>query len=215
MRLYHGSQAIVEKPQHGMGNPRNDYGLGFYCTESKTLAQEWACPEPRDGFANSYELDTGGLRILDLDESPYNTLHWLTLVLTNRRFECTTPLMMQAKTHLLKKYAIDLQNVDVIAGYRADDSYFSFARAFLDNRLSLRQLEQALRFGKLGRQIVLISDRAFSAIRFTGAERVDGLLWHPRRMERDVQARREYQEMVAEAEVLPDDVFVLDLVRKG
>ena len=30
----------------------DDYGLGFYCTESIGLAKEWACRVPQDGFAN-------------------------------------------------------------------------------------------------------------------------------------------------------------------
>ena len=39
--LYHGSQRIIKTPVFGEGNPRNDYGLGFYCTESPELAKEW------------------------------------------------------------------------------------------------------------------------------------------------------------------------------
>ena len=43
--LYHGSQNIIQKPQFGTGNIRNDYGLAFYCTENRELAREWACTE--------------------------------------------------------------------------------------------------------------------------------------------------------------------------
>ena len=57
--LYHGSQRIVSKPQFGQGKIYNDYGRGFYCTEDKELAKEWACPAADDGFANSYELADG------------------------------------------------------------------------------------------------------------------------------------------------------------
>lgn len=38
--IYHGSGEIIEKPQFGYGNPKNDYGLGFYCTEDIELAKE-------------------------------------------------------------------------------------------------------------------------------------------------------------------------------
>ncbi len=31
--LYHGSKKIIEKSIYGVGNKRNDYGLGFYCTQ--------------------------------------------------------------------------------------------------------------------------------------------------------------------------------------
>ncbi|MBQ4255634.1 MAG: DUF3990 domain-containing protein, partial [Bacilli bacterium] len=29
--IYHGSEFIIEKPEHLKGNIHNDYGLGFYC----------------------------------------------------------------------------------------------------------------------------------------------------------------------------------------
>lgn len=54
MILYHGSEKIIETPVYGKGNLRNDYGRGFYCTESEELAKEWACSNHRDGFANVY-----------------------------------------------------------------------------------------------------------------------------------------------------------------
>ena len=44
LTVYHGSPVIIEKPQFGIGNPDNDYGLGFYCTETLDLAKEWAAP---------------------------------------------------------------------------------------------------------------------------------------------------------------------------
>ena len=61
--IYHGSTKIIEKPVFGVGNPKNDYGLGFYCTENLELAKEWASTEQRDGFANSYEIDLEGFSI--------------------------------------------------------------------------------------------------------------------------------------------------------
>ena len=50
--IYHGSPKIISKPLMGSGNPNNDYGLGFYCTESIELAKEWACSVETNGFAN-------------------------------------------------------------------------------------------------------------------------------------------------------------------
>ena len=32
--IYHGSKEIVEVPEFGKGKKNNDFGLGFYCTES-------------------------------------------------------------------------------------------------------------------------------------------------------------------------------------
>ena len=57
MTIYHGSEFVVEKPQHGLGKRTNDYGLGFYCTEDKALAGEWSVSPLHDGFVNQYEID--------------------------------------------------------------------------------------------------------------------------------------------------------------
>ena len=65
--LYHGSPLRVPRPQFGVGNPYNDYGLGFYCTESIDLACEWACPRDRNGMVNRYRLSVDGLSVFDLD----------------------------------------------------------------------------------------------------------------------------------------------------
>ncbi|HQB77113.1 MAG TPA: efflux RND transporter permease subunit, partial [Tenuifilaceae bacterium] len=40
--IFHGSDHIIEKPIFGQGKPYNDYGLGFYCTESIDMAKELA-----------------------------------------------------------------------------------------------------------------------------------------------------------------------------
>ena len=54
LTIYHGSQKLIQQPVYGAGNVRNDYGLGFYCTENVDLAKEWACTEENSGYANCY-----------------------------------------------------------------------------------------------------------------------------------------------------------------
>ena len=61
--LYHGSVSVIEQPVFGKGKPYNDYGCGFYCTQSLELAKEWAVEEDRDGYANRYSLNLQGLNI--------------------------------------------------------------------------------------------------------------------------------------------------------
>ena len=73
--IYHGSTDVIENPVFGKGKPYNDYGLGFYCTESLDLAKEWAVDENRNGYANKYALDLNDLHILDLSQKSYTTLH--------------------------------------------------------------------------------------------------------------------------------------------
>ena len=84
--IYHGSPKIIEKPVFGAGNPNNDYGLGFYCTETDELAKEWACSVETDGYANKYTLNMKDLSVLSLTGGDFNILNWLFVLLENRKF---------------------------------------------------------------------------------------------------------------------------------
>ena len=129
--IYHGSPQILEHPIFGKGKKYNDYGQGFYCTEHIEPAKEWACNEGVDGFANKYELDLTDLEILNLSEERCTILHWLALLMENHLFRVTAPVMRRGVQWLKEHFLIDIGEYDLIIGYRADDSYFSFARAFI------------------------------------------------------------------------------------
>ena len=192
MRIYHGSKDIIKKPIFGIGKKYNDYGLGFYCTESIELAKEWAVDINRDGFANIYELDIKDLKILNLNDKKYNILHWLTILLENRIFDIHSSLAYEGREYLLKNFKINYEDYDVIIGYRADDSYFAFAQDFLNGSISYKQLNNALLLGKLGNQIVLKSKKAFNKIEFIDYIKVDKDKYYPIKENRDKLARREY-----------------------
>ena len=197
--LYHGSSQIVQIPAYGKGNPENDYGLGFYCSRNAGLAKEWACAEDNAGFANQYRLEAEGLTCLRLNGGGYHILNWLAILLENRRFDLSSPLSVRARQYILDTFLPDYKTYDLIEGYRADDSYFSFSRAFLANGITLEQLRRAMRLGKLGEQLVLRSPAAFEAISFVEAEPVDASIYHIRRLSRDRSAREDFKKMLTEA----------------
>lgn len=192
MRLYHGSSLIVEKPCFGSGKRMNDFGLGFYCTEHPDMAKEWAVRENRDGYVNRYSIETEGLSILNLNTEGYNVLHWLSILLENRVFEIRSPLALEGKEYLLENFQVNYKDYDLIRGYRADDSYFSFAQDFISGSISLWQLSNAMMLGDLGEQIVLKSKKAFDRIAFDGYEVVQSREWYEKRAKRDEDARRQY-----------------------
>ena len=208
--LYHGSQKIVSQPVFGEGKVYNDFGRGFYCTEHLELAKEWACPTLDDGFANRYELDTKNLRILDLQSPEYCTLHWLALLVNNRRFDLSTPIMRQGLYHLSQNFLIDISKYDLIKGYRADDSYFSFAEAFLSNQISYKQLQEAMKLGKLGEQFVLKSQKAFNAITYTGYEIAEGNKYCTLRKMRLEKAKEEYKNVTGKLDL--KGIYIRDLI---
>lgn len=192
MELYHGSVKIIEKPVFGQGKAHNDYGVGFYCTEDLEMAKEWAVRENQDGYANHYTLNTEDLRILNLNDAQYCILHWLTILLQNRSFEIAGGLALEAKEYLEENFSVGYNTYDAIVGYRADDSYFSFAQDFINGTISYRQLNNAMHLGRLGQQFVLKSKKAFSRIQFVGYETVASAEWYSKKMMRDKSARREY-----------------------
>ena len=214
MIIYHGSEKIIEKPVYGKGNLRNDYGRGFYCTESEELAKEWACSNNKNGFANKYEFDTEGLNILYLNSEKYNILHWLAILTKNRTYWENSTISEVAKKYLAENFMIDTTEYDVIIGYRADDSYFSFARDFVSGTISYRQLSEAMELGNLGEQIVLISEKAFENIRFISNSPADVQIYYKKKKDRDQKARKKYRETKG-MESLKDELFIIDIMREG
>ena len=215
MRLFHGSEQVIRQPSLAAARPHNDYGPGFYCTDAPDRAGEWACKNRTDGFINEYKLNLDGLAILDLLDGNYTVLHWIALLLKNRTFDLQEPSAREAREFLINNYAPDLTNVDIVIGYRADDSYFAYAQAFVQNSLPLRLLEQALHLGKLGEQIVLVSDHAFEHLQFTDARFVNATEYYPKFRQRDSAARWAYRELVGSGHSLVEDRFVFDIIREG
>lgn len=204
--IYHGSKKIIEKPLYGAGRMDNDYGSGFYCTEDPELAKEWAASDERGGFVNCYEVDEAGMSVLNLQQvSGENKLfsaedqvilQWMALLVNNRAIRLGSPIERRGKAYLIEHFLPDISKYDYLIGYRADDSYFSYARAFLSNTLTIRQLSAAMRLGNLGLQYVIRSARMFDRIRFKEALPVDGGVYFPRRMQRDQSARQEFRRML-------------------
>ena len=97
-----------------------------------------------------------------------------------------------SELYILKNFAVDYKDYDAIIGYRADDSFFSFAQDFINGTISYRQLNNAMHLGKLGQQFVLKSKKAFDRIRFIGAEVAEREEWYTKQQSRDQKARRKY-----------------------
>ena len=215
MIIYHGSKDIIEIPEFGKGNRKNDYGLGFYCTENVELAKEWACSNNEtNGYANQYEIDLSSYKVLDLREEKYSILNWMALLLKFRTFDVNNPISVQAKEYILENFYVDVEEYDVIIGYRADDSYFSFAKDFINNTISVEQLAEAMRLGELGIQIVLKSKKAFDTVKYISYELAESKEYYVKRVSRDKKARETYLSGHRQ-NLVTDGLFVMDIIRKG
>lgn len=210
--IYHGSKQIVEMPTFGQGKSTNDFGVGFYCTASEDLAKEWAVSSLQDGFSNKYSLDTENLNILNLNSPDYTILNWIAVLLEHRVFPIKTPIARRAKYYLIENFGINVNAYDLIVGYRADDSYFDYAEAFVNNGITVEQLARAMKLGKLGEQIVLKSKFAFSKIQYKGFENAEKDIYYIFRKARDDEANRMYFKIQEE---VSDGLYILDIIRGG
>lgn len=213
MILYHGSTEIVNPPIFGKGKTTNDYGRGFYCTQDIELAKEWACSRSSDGHANIYEFDTTGLAILDLNSPQHGILTWLAILAHYRSYWESGSISRQAKDYLEEHFFISPEEYDVVRGYRADDSYFTFAKNFVSNGISLSQLKRAMHLGALGEQVVLKSKQAFEQIEYQGNIPAKASIYAAQALARDRDARQMYRRMSKESS-FTGDLYMLDILRE-
>lgn len=121
-------------------------------------------------------------------------------------------LPQRAKAYLLENFNVDYRKYDIIIGYRANDSYFSYAGDFVNGTLSLSDLSEAMRLGKLGEQVVLKSKKAFDALIFVEAIKAPRQEYFAKYKSRDDEARAKYRQ-IASKPMAEDETYVIDIIR--
>ena len=211
MKLYHGSDKIIEKPTYGAGRSDCDYGSGFYLCKDFDVASLWASQNKDGGYVNEYNVELSKLKILYLNHNTKeDILQWITL-LTFFRIDEETRLSALEEIKLLQsRYMIDLSKFDLIVGYRADDSYFDYTRFFLTNQLPLELLKEAMELGKLGLQYALISKKAFKHIKYISSTRVQ----HNNAYDEITKtANAEFEDIMRKKKV--DQTYLRDILREN
>ena len=104
MILYHGSESIVNEPTIDLKKTTDDFGPGFYLTDNRELASEWACSGNGPGYVNGYSIDTSDLDILDLDTTDDSILQWLSLLLQNRTIVPSTITMNKGMKYIQRHH---------------------------------------------------------------------------------------------------------------
>lgn len=171
IKVFHGSDHVVEHPTYLGGKEDNDYGNGFYTTEYEDRAVSWAAlnGNPSNSVVNIYHLDLRNLNILDLNE--YGVLAWIAEVAANRGTDQEAAAIVADR--LIERYRIDSIGYDIIKGYRADDSYTQVIEAFLLNQVNIYEVERLFYKGSLGNQIFLKSPKAFQNITWISSYSVE------------------------------------------
>lgn len=193
MKVYHGSDHIIWKPVFKGGKEDNDYGNGFYTTEYEDRARSWAVlnGNPEQSIVNVYQLQTEGLKILDLNEC--GVLAWISEVVANRGTSQEAAGIVGER--LVELYRPESTEYDVIKGYRADDSYTQVVEAFLMNQINIYEVERLFYKGALGNQIFLKSQKAFGQIKWLDSYEVK---LRENDKNADLYARREVNKFLSE-----------------
>lgn len=162
--LYHGTGDKDFKPNFNYPNYNNDYGRGLYTSPVLELAKEWAMyrGSHKVGTVVEFEVDLEGLNILDLRNM--DSLYWVSILANNRKIDDLSEVAIDNLERLSSKYYIDVNNYDLIIGYRADDSYYMYMKSFISGELYRDTFEKALRLGNLGIQYCIKSELAFSRL---------------------------------------------------
>lgn len=188
--VFHGSEQIIEHPTYGNGELHNDYGRGFYTTTNKEMGKEWANRKTKNGFINKYSFDARGLSIFDLRD--LDVLNWIAVLMHNRDIEPQVKELYKKRFDFLEDnfYPKEIEQYDVIIGYRADDAYFKFPMYFIQNELSIERLREIYELGNLGTQIAIMSEKAFSKIKYISVEEVEPIYFDRYRSRKNAADKR-------------------------
>ena len=108
MKVYHGSDTVVQKPRILHSKRRMDFGSGFYTTQSRTQAEKWARSVRRrrdspEAFVTEFDYEEKpGMNVLIFD-GPF--AEWFDFIIRNRKGTFT-------------------HDYDIILGPVADDSVY-------------------------------------------------------------------------------------------
>ena len=130
MRVYHGGTGRIERPLVHLGRTGLDFGQGFYVTDIRQQAEDWADRMSRirlePAIVNEYELDMDRMvREFAYHKFEAYDVAWLRFIVGNRTGAYTG------------------QQYDVVEGGVANDRVIDTVEAYMAN---LMPLETALKY---------------------------------------------------------------------
>lgn len=153
LKVYHGSNVVVEKPALIVQNRYLDFGYGFYTTTNQVQAENFAskvCVR-RGGKAivNIYEIaDAALLKDLHVKRFREADEEWLDFVAANRNG------------------AYDGEQYDLIIGAVGNDDVYQTLQLYLSGLSSKEQALAALKLKKLYDQYVFATEKALAHLTF-------------------------------------------------
>lgn len=145
MKIYHGSNVVVEHPDVRVRGFEKDFGYGFYCTAMELQAKKWALTKKNCHIVNVYEMmevddDCRVLKFGDMSED------WLDFVVSCRR----------GVPH----------SYDIVEGPMADDQIWNYIEDFVSGDISRSAFWELVKFRHPTHQVVFCSQKALCHIQY-------------------------------------------------
>jgi len=164
MILYHGSDVAVERPNLDLSRRNLDFGIGFYTTENKTQAVDFAQKvmirkEKKSPLVSVYDFDRDAAqRVLDVLQFQTPDRLWLDFVHQNRQGTYT------GKPH------------DLVIGPVANDDVFATLIVYEQGILNVEQTLEALKIKELYSQWVFKTEKALSLLKYINSFKPEAVL---------------------------------------
>jgi hypothetical protein len=148
MRLYHGSNTIIEQIDLSRCKPYKDFGQGFYLTEIREQAEQMARRTSAiyggEPVVTEFEFDETALNVLSVKTFEEPSEEWALFVMANR-----------SRNHLQPTHGFD-----IVIGPVADDTIATLFRNFDDGIIDLPMLVNGLKYKKVSSQYLFHSVEA-------------------------------------------------------
>ncbi|MGL4849452.1 MAG: DUF3990 domain-containing protein [Clostridium sp.] len=146
LKLFHGSNVIVEKPEVLVSGFYKDFGYGFYCTNIENQARRWALVKKKNHVVNEYKYKANAeLKILEFKEM---TEEWLDFVV-----DCRI-----GKNH----------GYDIVEGPMADDTIWDYIEEYIEGKITREAFWVLVKFKYPTHQVVFCNDKALKTLEFGG-----------------------------------------------
>lgn len=155
MKLFHGSNTIIESIDLSKCRPYKDFGKGFYLTDIQEQARRMAARTVRmfngTPIVTTFEFDhdkarAEGLKVLTFD-APNS--EWARFVMQNRDINIEQP------SH----------DFDIVIGPVADDTISRLLRMFTENFITEEQLLKELTFSRVTSQYFFHTEAAIEMLK--------------------------------------------------
>ena len=155
MKLYHGSNTIIEQPQLLKPIRTLDYGSGFYTTTSEQQAREWIIKKSKDDnnhkYVNIYEINEDELKLQKVLRFDKPTDEWVDFVMRNRQDETFT------------------HDYDIVYGPVANDRVYLQFGLYEQGFITKATLLAELKVYKLVDQMLVHTEKSMQLLHFVDA----------------------------------------------